>query len=229
MSLKTRAVIFGIDDVLYDATYQTSNARLAAVRAMIEAGLPVDLETGYRTLEAIVKELGPDNTRHFDKLMERLGLKWTPEVVAAGVVAYRETNPIYLKPYPDTMPTILKLRDMGYKLGCASGGRSVKQWQKLVTLGLHHCFHAVVISEDVGSETLSKAVIQEVVKRLAVASRETIFVGAHPKAEISVASEAETMTVRLLKGESKTEKTADTKPFREINKLSELFQLIEHP
>jgi putative hydrolase of the HAD superfamily len=227
MSSKTRAVIFGIDDVLYDATYQTTNARLAAVRAMIEAGLPVDLETGYRTLEGIVKELGPDSTRHFDKLMERLGLKWRPEVVAAGVVAYRETNSIYLKPYPDTMPTILKLRDMGYKLGCASGGRSVKQWQKLVSLGLHHCFHAVVISEDLGSETLKKTVIEETVKRLGVVSRETIFVGAHPKTEISVADEAGTLTVRLLKGESKTEKAADTKPLLEINKLSELFQLIE--
>jgi putative hydrolase of the HAD superfamily len=227
MSPKSQAVIFGIDDVLYDASYQTTNARLAAVRAMIEAGLPVDLETGYRTLEGIVKELGSDSTRHFDKLMERLGLKWRPEVVAAGVVAYRETNPIYLKPYPDTMPTILKLRDMGYKLGCASGGRSVKQWQKLVSLGLHHCFHAVVISEDLGSETMNKTVIQEVIKRLGVAGRETIFVGAHPKVEISVADEAGTVTVRLLKGESKTEKAADTKPIREINKLSELLQLIE--
>jgi putative hydrolase of the HAD superfamily len=227
MSPKTRAVIFGIDDVLYDATYQTTNARLAAVRAMIEAGLPVDLETGYRTLEGIVKELGPDNTRHFDKLMGRLGLNWTPRVVAAGVVAYRETNLIYLKPYPDTMPTILRLRDMGYKLGCASGGRSVKQWQKLVSLGLHHCFHAVVISEDLGSETLNKNVIEEVVKRLGVTIQDTIFVGAHPKAEIIVADEVGTVTVRLLRGEAKTEKTTGTKPPREINKLSELFQLIE--
>jgi putative hydrolase of the HAD superfamily len=227
MSQKTRAVIFGIDDVLYDATYQTTNARLAAVRAMIEAGLPVDLETGYRTLEGIVKELGSDSTRHFDKLMERLGLKWTPRVVAAGVVAYRETNPIYLKPYPDTMPTILKLRDMGYKLGCASGGRSVKQWQKLVSLGLQHCFHAVVISEDLGSEMLNKSVIEEAIKRLGVVGRETIFVGTRPNAEISVAAELGTRTVRLLRGEAKTEKASGAKPYREINKLSELFQLIE--
>jgi len=227
MSQKTKAVVFGIDDVLYDATYQTTNARLAAVRAMIEAGLPVDLETGYRTLEAIVRELGPDDTRHFDKLMERLGLKWTPRVVAAGVVAYRETNPIYLKPYPDAMPTILKLRDMGYKLGCASGGRSVKQWQKLVSLGLQHCFHAVVISEDLGSDKLNKSVIEETVKRLGVTGHETIFVGTRPNAEITMASESGVLTVRLLKGESKTEKATGTQTYREIRKLSELFDLIE--
>jgi len=227
MSQKTKAVVFGIDDVLYDATYQTTNARLAAVRAMIEAGLPVDLETGYRTLEVIVKELGPDDTRHFDKLMERLGLKWTPRVVAAGVVAYRETNPIYLKLYPDTMPTILKLRDMGYKLGCASEGRSVKQWQKLVSLGLQHCFHAVVISEDLGSEKLNKSVMEETIKRLGVAGHETIFVGTRPNAEITMAAELGALTVRLLKGESKTEKAISAQIYREIHKLSELFDLIE--
>jgi putative hydrolase of the HAD superfamily len=227
MNSKVRAIIFGIDDVLYDATYQTSNARLAAVRAMIEAGLPVDLETGYRTLEAIVKELGPDSTRHFNTLMDRLGLKWTPQVVAAGVVAYRETNPIYLKAYPDTMPTLLRLRDMGYKLGCASEGKSVKQWQKLVSLGLQHCFHAVVISEDMKTEKLNRAVIEEILKRLGVPAKETIFIGTHPNEEVSIAAELGAISVRMLRGESKTEKASGPKSFREINKLSEIFQIIE--
>ncbi|HUK51324.1 MAG TPA: HAD family hydrolase [Terriglobales bacterium] len=227
MSSKIRAVVFGIDDVLYDATYQTSNARLAAVRAMIEAGLPVDLETGYRTLETIVKELGPDSTRHFDTLMERLGLKWTPRVVAAGVVAYRETNPIYLKAYPDTMPTILRLRDKGLKLGCASDGKSVKQWQKLVSLGLQHCFHAVVISEDMKSEKLNQAVVKEVLRKLEVDPKDAIFIGTRPNAEIAVASDVGATPVRLLRGESKTEKGPATKPFHEVNRLSEIFELID--
>lgn len=227
MNPKVRAIIFGIDDVLYDATYQTTNARLSAVRAMIEAGLPVDLETAYRTLDAIVKETGPDNTKHFDKLMERLGLKWKPSVVAAGVVAYRETGPIYLKPYPDTIPTLLKLRDMGYKLGCASGGKSVKQWQKLVSLGLQHYFHAVVISEDLGIENFNETVITQVVKTLKVESAQALYVAADPKAELDIAHETGVVAVRLRKGGSKADKTSQAKYSPEINKLSEIFSLIE--
>jgi len=69
-----KAIVFAIDDVLYDAFLQKSNARLSAVKAMIEVGLPVDVETGYRKLEEIVKELGPNNNRHFDSLLEKLGL-----------------------------------------------------------------------------------------------------------------------------------------------------------
>lgn len=227
MMTRVKAVVFGIDDVLYDATFQTSNARLSAVRAMIEAGLPVDVETGYRTLEEIVKELGADNTKHFDRLMERLGLKWNPSVVAAGVVAYRETNPVYLKPYPDTMPTILRLRDLGVKVGCASGGKSVKQWQKLVSLGLQYCFHAVVISEDLGLNTFNKDVIEKAVKLLGVLSPETIYVGTNPKTEIVVADEARLIPVRLRKGDSRSEKPIESKGRHEIDKLSEILQLIE--
>jgi putative hydrolase of the HAD superfamily len=75
-------------------------------------------------------------------LLERLGLKWNPRVIAAGAVACRVTRPIYLAPYPDTVPMLLKLRDAGYKLGVASKGRAVKQWQKLIQLGLEHIFQA---------------------------------------------------------------------------------------
>jgi len=227
VTTKVKAILFGIDDVLYDATYQTTNARLSAVRAMIEAGLPVDVETGYRTLEGIVNELGPDNTRHFDKLMERQGLKWNPAVIAAGVVAYRETYPVYLKLYADTMPTILTLRETGFKVGCVSGGKSVKQWQKLVSLGLQHCFHTVVISEDLGLQTFSREVVDEAVKRLGVRSSETIYVGTNPKTEIPIATLANVVAVRLRKGDSRSERATGPAPPHEIEKLSEIVQLLQ--
>jgi len=110
---------------------------------MKSAGLQIDVETAYRKLEEIANERGPDDTRHFDTLLERLGLKWNPEVIAAGIVAYRATSPIYLTPFPDTVPTLLKLRDAGYKLGVASKGRAVKQRQRLTQLGLKYMFHVI--------------------------------------------------------------------------------------
>lgn len=54
-----------------------------------------------------------NDRRHFDRLLERLGLKWNPEVIAAGVVAYRATSPVYLTPFPDTVPTLLRFKDSG--------------------------------------------------------------------------------------------------------------------
>jgi putative hydrolase of the HAD superfamily len=226
MTSKVKAVIFGIDDVLYDASLQSSNARLSAVRAMIEAGLPVDVETGYRMLEEIVKELGADNTEHFDRLLEKLGLKWTPEVVAAGVVAYRSTNPVYLKPYPDTVPTLLKLKTEKYKLAAVSEGKSVKQWQKLISLGLQHLFDTVVTSQDMKLDHMTEAVLKRALEQLEIRATNAAFVGVQPEKEIDVANRAGLVSVRLRKGNSKLEKTGQTKPKYEISKLSELTELL---
>jgi len=226
MSAK-KAVVFGIDGVLFDASIQTSNARLRAVKAMIEAGLPVDVESCYRTLEDVVNELGPDSTRHFDRLLERLGLPWSPNIIAAGVVAYRETSPVYLKPYPDTIPTIVKLRDGGVKLGCCAAGKSVKQWQKLISLGLQHLFHTVVISQDVGTDQLGTQAIKRVLESLGVASSETLFVGASRQTEIQVANQSGIISVLLASRGSKSDKPAELpKPNFEINRLSEILSLI---
>lgn len=225
MSSKLKAIIFGIDDVLYDATLQSSNARLSAVKAMIEAGLPIDVETGYRTLEEIVKAVGPDSTKHFDRLLEKLRLDWKPSVVAAGVVAYRSTNPVFLKPYPDAVPTLLKLRDQRYKLGVASEGKSVKQWQKLISLGLQHLFDSVVTSEDLKLEHLSESALKRVLDDL----------GAHPSNAaivdvnldtLDMANRAGLITVRLRKGEAKLEKTKRSQPKYEIRTLSEILQIL---
>lgn len=226
MSAK-KAVVFGIDGVLFDAALQTSNARLRAVKAMIEAGLPVDVESCYRTLEDVVTELGPDSTRHFDKLLERLGLPWSPNIIAAGVVAYREASPVYLKPYPDTIPTILKLRDEGVRLGCCSAGKSVKQWQKLISLGLQHLFHSVVISQDVGTDQLGSQVIKRVLESLPAKPQETLFVGANRQTEIQVANDSGLVSVLLASRDSRSNKASGLPdPKYEINKLSEILSLV---
>jgi putative hydrolase of the HAD superfamily len=225
MSSKLKAIIFGIDDVLYDATLQSSSARLSAVKAMIEAGLPVDMETGYRTLEEIVKTVGPDNTKHFDMLLEKLGLNWTPSVVAAGVVAYRSTSPVFLKPYPDTVPTLLTLRDQRYKLGVASEGKSVKQWQKLLSLGLQHLFDSVVTSEDLKLEHLTETVLKRVLDELGAQPSNTVFVTVNLD-KIDIANRAGLITVRLRKGEAKLEKPKGSQPRYEIKTLSEILQIL---
>jgi len=202
---------------------------MSAVRAMREAGLPADVETAYRKLEEIANERGPDDTRHFDTLLERLGLKWNPEVIAADVVAYRATSPIYLTPFPDTVPTLLKLRDAGYKLGVASKGRAVKQWQKLVQLGLEHIFHAVNVSEETGSEKLTTHTLFWTLERLGDVRPElSAFVGCDLANEIAPPNAAKMITARIKTGAGRTStlKSPDEKATFEISKLSDIIEIL---
>jgi len=227
--LKIDALVFSIDDVLYDRSQQFAASLMGAVVAMREAGLPTDVETAYRTLEEIVKETGPDDTRHFDRLLDRLGLKWNPEVIAAGVIAYRATSPVYLRPWPDTVPTLLRLRDNGYKLGVASGGRAVKQWQKLIQLGLEHMFHAVTISEETGSEALMTETLSKTLERLGgIRPEKAIFIGCDLAREIAAGNALKMVAVRVKTGANRANspRGPSEKPALEIDKLSELFDIL---
>lgn len=226
--MKIRAVIFDIEDTLYDSSLQMRMARFNAIRAMIEAGLPIDPETGYRKLEEVVSKYGADYNRHFDKLLEHLGFKWSPRVIAAGVVAYRETSQAYLKPFPDAIPTLIKLRELGYKLGVVSDGLAVKEWQKLIQLGVHHLFHSVVISEECGRMELAGDVFDKCLRELEVKPKEALYVSSRLNEAILHANRFGLITVRLRKGEYFIEEPVadDAKAFYEINALSEIFGIL---
>ena len=226
---RVKAVTFDIEDTLYDASLQMRMARLNAIRAMNEAGLPIDLEAGYKVLEEIVRDYGIHYTKHFDRLLERLGLKWNPRVIAAGVVAYRETSEAYLKPYADTIPTLIKLRDLGYKIGVIAEGRSVKEWQKLIQLGVDHIFHSVLISEDMGSEEFTVEQFIEAARRLNVKAEEAIYVSSKPNRGILYANKAGFITVRIRRGDSFAERPKEAGSVADymIDSLTEIFDVLK--
>jgi len=227
--MKIKCVLFDIDDTLYDTSLQMSEARLNAVKAMIEAGLPANIEIAYRVLEEIVKEFGRHYNQHFDRLLERLGLQWNPRVIAAGVTAYRETSSVYLKPYSDTVPTLLKLRESGYQLGIISEGRAVKQWQKLIQLGIQHLFHRVLVSEEIKEDTVTPEMFKLVLKALDAFPEETVFVGNRLDTDILCANRAGVISVRMRKGKHRVEepKSPEMAPKYEISKISEIFDVLK--
>jgi putative hydrolase of the HAD superfamily len=226
--MKVKTLLFTIDDTLYDASIQRKNALLNAVRAMIEAGLPLTIENGYTFLQEIVTKYGVDYSRHFDKFLSEQGLNWNPGVVAAGVVAYRETNQAFLKPYPDTTKTLLMLRDHGYILGIVSDGRPVKQWQKLIQLGLQHFFHEVVIS-DYPKKRMTAEILNKALKVLDTKPGKAVFIGNRLHDDISVANKVGLISIRLRKGEDRIAipKSVETKPKFEINTLSEILEVLK--
>ncbi len=228
--MKIKAVIFDIEDTLYDSSLQMRMARLNAIRAMIEAGLPIDLESGYEKLERIVEEYGSNYNRHFDRLLEHLGLKWNPRVIAAGVLAYRETSQVYLKPFPDVLPTLIKLRDQGYRLGVVSDGIAVKEWQKLIQLSVHHLLHSVAISEEYGTPELTSKVFKKCLKKLDAKPWESLYVSSRLNKVILHANRAGLISVRLKRGDHCVEEpeSEEAKAKYEIEALAEIFEILRN-
>jgi len=226
---KIKAVFFDIDDTLYDSTLHAEMVRRNAIKAMIEAGLVISEEEGLEAVKEIVAEKGSNYEKHFDDLLQRFGYQSNPRIIAAGIVAYHTTKAAYLVPYPDTVPTLLELRDRGYKLGIITEGRSVKQWEKLIRLGLQHFFHAVVISEDIGQGKIGPEIFRLAAERIDIKPNQAAMVGDRLDKDIVGAKAAGMKTIQLKKGRYKEHKPRNPQeePDYVIGNLKDLLRILK--
>jgi putative hydrolase of the HAD superfamily len=230
MVLMIKAIFFDIDDTLYDSTKLATMARRNSIQAMIDAGLRIkDEDRVYKVLEGIIIKFGPNYSKHYDELMAELGLEWDPKIIAAGVVAYHDTKAGYLKPFPEVIPTLLKLKDR-YKLGIISNGLAVKQWEKLVGLGIHHFFDIVTTSEELGYSKPEKQIFEFAIEKLGLKPRECVMVGDKLETDIIGANRAGMYSIRLKKGKHMHEKpgSKESTPLFEIEDISEIFKALKN-
>ncbi len=222
-----KAVLFDIDNVLYNSGHQVEMARRAAVEAMVRAGLDMPAEEAYQRLEEIVKRYGSNFGKHYDMLVG--DRKEKHKIIAAGIVAYHNTKLSYLKPYDDTTPTLVRLKMTGYKIGVVTDGLAVKQWEKLIRMRVEDVFDCVVVSEDVGIEKPDSKIFQKACEELDVKPEECAYVGDRLDTDILGANKAGMVSIRLLRGKYKEDKPASLQeqPRFEMKRLDEIFQTLK--
>lgn len=202
---RIKAVFFDVDNTLYDTATQVEAARSNVVKAMIEAGLPVDERKALARLKRIVKKYGPNYRFHYDRLLESFKIKPNPRIVSAGLVAYANAKSAYIVPYAETVPTLIDLIGMGLRLGIVSEGVPVKQWEKLIRLGLQHFFDVVVISGEHSGKT--PELFMEACSKINCKPSECMMVGDRIDKDISGAKKAGLITVQIM-----TQKYSRVKP-----------------
>ncbi|HQT44567.1 MAG TPA: HAD family hydrolase [Candidatus Micrarchaeota archaeon] len=212
-----KIVLLDIDDTLFPSTEFSTLARKNSVRAMIEAGLPCTFDEGYSALASIVRRKGSNYPGHFDDLCVKFKAKSPSKVVAAGIVAYHNTK-ASIQPYPEVMLTLLRLREEGFRLYAATNGNSVKQWDKLIRLGLHNIVHGAFISEDVGVEKSREFYIRAL-KTLGAKPSGAVMVGDHPVYDIREARAAGIMAIRVTSGKHSSKKAAADRNIKSFNEI----------
>ncbi len=198
--MKIKAIFFDIDNTLYPTKEFAERARRNAVNAMRESGLQVSEEKAYRTLIKIIKKRTSNYDYHFDEMLKELGVKPSPRIVAAGIAAYHNTKSTIL-PFPEVTRTLLFLRDADYKIYAASEGFVLKQWDKLIRLGLYQLFHDVFVTQTV-CKNKSKEFYVHILKELKLNPKETLMIGDSIDRDITPAKKAGMRTV-LVSGKRK--------------------------
>jgi len=172
-----KAVYFDIDDTLYDTSGFAELARKAALSVMIDAGLPLTSQEAYALLREIIKEKGSNYDKHFNVLTKRVFGEEKPLLIALGMITYHNVKFALLRLFPETIPILIYLKKKGYRLGVISNGLTIKQWEKLIRLGLYHFFDDVVTSEEAEVEKPNNEIFKLALNRMDCEPHMSVMVG----------------------------------------------------
>lgn len=179
-----RAVLFDIDDTLFPSSEFASLARKNAQRAMIAAGMDATEEQAQQEHFRIIKKYGSNYGRQLDLLASRFPCKKRLRAIAAGIAAYHDAK-ASIHPFPHAQSTLMHLQKKGYALCIASEGKAIKQWDKLVRLGLDLFFSHVFITRK-----KSPSFYRACAHRLRLSPSQCLMVGNHPKKDFSFSKKA---------------------------------------
>lgn len=215
-------IIFDIDDTLFPSSDFSALARRNALNAMIDIGLDFSYEELNEKLNSIIGSKGSNYGRHFDDLCASLNVGEPSRYVAAAVAAYHDTK-TSIAPFPKIALTLLKLREQGHKLYVATNGSSVKQWDKLIRLGLELYFDRVFVSEALGMEKCEEF-YRKIIGALGCEAKDCLMVGDREDADIAPAKSAGLQTVRVLQGKHRHEPSSAR---HTIEETSEVFGIVQ--
>ncbi len=172
-----KSVFFDIDDTLLNTSVFAKTARRVALNMMIDAGLPLTSDDAYHQLREIIKEKGSNYDKHFNILTKNVFGEEKPLLIAVGMVNYHNVKFALLQPFPDTVSTLIHVKSKGYKLGVISNGLTIKQWEKLVRLGIHPFFDQVLTSEEIGYEKPHPKIFEESLSRMGCKPEKSVMIG----------------------------------------------------
>ncbi len=153
-------------------------------------------------------------------------LPWRTPVSAADIRAYYDTNYFsHGAAMKDALEILDYCRERGYILGLVTNGKKDLQDGKIDLLGLRGYFKAIVISGEAGISKPDPAIYKLALERMGTSAEQTLFIGDHPVNDIWGAGKAGMDTVWLKRNHPWDERL-DVQPWRTINELDELKEII---
>ncbi|MFA6035876.1 MAG: HAD family hydrolase [Candidatus Micrarchaeia archaeon] len=202
MSLKV--VLVDIDETMFNTKAFSKMARMKALRAMRKEGMKAGIANAYAMLMKIVKQYGPNYSDHFGKLLGKLGEGRNSRIIAAGIAAYHGTK-VKISPYSDSVKALRLMKRAGLKVYAATEGRAVKQWDKLVRLGLQDEIDGAFISEELGVGK-SPEFYRRIARKLRIAPKSILMAGDKLERDYLPARKAGMNAVLVLRKGGKVEK-----------------------
>ncbi len=235
-----KLVGFDLDDCLFDSTGLSQRARVKGIDAMISLGLKIERQKALILIQEIVAEYGSNSSKHYDYFIKRLNQYENYEIsfneqvryITAAVMAYHGQKIKHIQLYNYVLKCLEKLKKSSIKTAIITDGIPIKQYEKILRLGIDDLIDLVVISDEIGIRKPNPELYSYCLKKFKVKGHETIYVGDNIYKDIIPAKGNKIHSVYIHRGgKYDTNVTGETiseenKPNHEISGLDELFNII---
>ena len=221
-----KAIIFDLDDTLYDCTGSLLEAsRKRAAKAMVDAGLPCTEEEAYLLQKELSEKHGP-----YYPVFNEISNKFNKghELVRSALKAYNSNEVTDIQLFPDVVPTLKKLAQDKYKLFLLTTGIHERQHKKIELLNLKPYFDEIIINDqEVG--LLMEDCFEAIVRKYSLSPQNVVVVGDRVREELRIAKSKGMVTVQMLHGRFKEETAYDSanKPDYKIKRFFQLPTLLK--
>ncbi|HHT9110502.1 MAG TPA: uridine diphosphate-N-acetylglucosamine-binding protein YvcK [Candidatus Brocadiaceae bacterium] len=221
MKMKIRAVIFDLDDTLYDCTGSLIEAsRKRAAKALVDGGLRCTEDEAYQLQKELSDKYGPYHLV-FNEIVNKYNAD--SKLINIAYKAYNSSEVFGIKPFPDVIATLKELKERGYKLFLLTVGIYDRQEKKIQTLELKSYFDEIIINDqEIG--LLTEDCLQDLIRRHKFAPGEAVMVGDRARDELRIAKSLGMITIQMLHGRFKNE-PAMNECDRPDYKVKRIFQI----
>jgi len=216
-----KAVVFDLDDTLYDCTGTLQEAsRRRAARVLVESGLPMSEEEALDLQRRLAEEHGP-HFMVFDEIARRYRLD--NEVIDKAYRAYNSEEVGNIKVFPGVREALSLLRSQGIRCFLLTSGIYRRQQTKIKKLGLEQAFDEIEINDAERGELMSE-VLRYLLEKHHLRPEETLVVGDRPPEEIRIGNDLGATTVQIMHGRFSTFEPRDARE-RPNYRIAGIFQV----
>ncbi len=218
-----KAILFDMDQTLIDFMTMKKKASEKAAQAMIKAGLKINKRIAGKELFDFYLKNGIDGNTAFSEFIKKHNGRTDDKILAAALNAYLDAKRHYVKPYPDVVPTLKKLKKNDILLAIVTDAPRLKAYMRLDAMKLTDFFDVVVGFEDTGEQKPSSLPFKKALNELNVMPEEALMVGDWPERDIEGARKVGIRTCLALYGTVHSNK--DIKPDFEIKNFREILDI----
>ena len=191
-----KAIIFDLDDTLIsEDEYIRSGYQY--IGKLLEK--KYQLSNAYEELYQLYTE---SSKNVFNRYFEKHNIQYEKKDIIDLVQEYRNHKP-KIHFFDDVIPTLLELRNRGFKLGIISDGYLDTQRNKAEVLNLHQWFDKIIFTEELGREYWKPhpKAFEMMKEFFDVGFDEMMYIGDNPEKDFYIGSVYPVTTVRINRGD----------------------------